>query len=65
MTTSTLPLANPKISSGRLGVALQQLLEIAERPVGRRGLALPARRQLSRRVSHQLPRVLVIVTVEA
>lgn len=49
---------------GQLRLTLQQVLEIGERPVGIRWLVFPARRQLRRRVSDLLPRVLIIVTVE-
>jgi hypothetical protein len=49
---------------GQLRLTLKQVLEIGERPVGIRWLVFPARRQLRRRVSDLLPRVLIIVTVE-
>ena len=49
---------------GRLCVALQQILEIGEWPVGRRWLLLLARRYRTIRVSNLVPCVLIVVTVE-
>jgi hypothetical protein len=46
-------------------VALQHVIETGERLIGIRGLALHPGRRFSRGISHLLPRVLVVVAVEA
>ena len=51
-------------SGGRLGLALDQVSEMGEGREGRRSILLPARRCLTRRVSHLIPLVLIVVAVE-
>ena len=47
-----------------LGLALEQVLELGEGREGRRSILLPARRRLTRWVSHLISLVLIVVTVE-
>ena len=47
-----------------LGLALEQVREMGKGCEGRRSILLPARRRLTRRVSHLIPLVLIVVTVE-
>jgi hypothetical protein len=51
-------------SRGWLFVALEQVGELGEGRKGRRSILLPARRRLTRRVSHLIPLVLIVVAVE-
>jgi TRAP-type uncharacterized transport system fused permease subunit len=47
-----------------LDLALEQVSEMGEGREGRRSILLPARRRLTRRVSHLIPLVLIVVAVE-
>ncbi len=51
-------------SRGRLCLAFEQVIEMGEGGEGRRSILLPARRCLTRRVSHLIPLVLIVVAVE-
>ena len=47
-----------------LDLALEQVSELGERREGRRSILLSARRRLTRRASHLIPLVLIVVAVE-
>src|SRR6267143_1591931 len=51
-------------SRGRLFVAFEQVSEVGKGREGRRSILLPARRRLTRCVSHLIPLVLIVVAVE-
>ncbi len=58
------PINRDRRSRGRLGLALEQVLELSEWREGRRLILLPASRRLTRQVSHLISLVLIVVAVE-
>jgi hypothetical protein len=58
------PANHERQTGGLLSISFEQVREMGEGPEGRRSILLTARRHLSRRVSHLIPLVLIVVTVE-